>query len=165
MLVLGASGEIYQQLLNGGVAEDTALSIAGNIAGKLGAIKKDKNATPVQNLDIEQLVHISPEEREKISLLVGELIAAQREPKEDELNIKQLLGEQAQGVDIALFGRMLASNPEFNVEAAAKVAHALGSVQWRWKRISSRRSTILIVKKKMPVRRIWGSRACIRVVV
>ena len=71
-------------------------------------------------------MHISPEEREKISLLVGELIAAQREPKEDELNIKQLLGEQAQGVDIALFGRMLASNPEFNVEAACQVAHALG---------------------------------------
>ncbi|ERH73630.1 MULTISPECIES: type I-E CRISPR-associated protein Cas7/Cse4/CasC [Serratia] len=118
--------EIYQQLLKGGVAEETALAIAGNIAGKLGAIKKDKNATPLQNLDIEQLVHISPEEREKISQLVGELIVAQREPKADELNIKQLLAEQAQGVDIALFGRMLASNPEFNVEAACQVAHALG---------------------------------------
>ena len=29
-------------------------------------------------------------------------------------------------MDIALFGRMLASSPKFNVEAACQVAHAIG---------------------------------------
>lgn len=116
--------EIYLRLLNEGVVEKLSSSIAAKIAGRFGKLKTDKNAKKVEdNLDIEQLVHISPEERASIDELVSTLIAEQREPEENELN---LLRVRAQGVDIALFGRMLASSPAFNVEAACQVAHALG---------------------------------------
>jgi CRISPR system Cascade subunit CasC len=115
--------EVYKQLRAGGVDEKNALSIAGMIAGKFGKLKADKNAKAPENLNIEQLVHISPSEYQLINQLVERLIAEKREPEEHEL---KLLRETASGVDIALFGRMLASSPEFNVEAACQVAHALG---------------------------------------
>ena len=115
--------EIYKHLLAGGVAEKMALSAAGKIASQFGKLKADKNAKAEENLNIEQLVHISPDEYRHINQLVETLIADKREPEEGEL---KLLRETASGVDIALFGRMLASSPAFNVEAACQVAHALG---------------------------------------
>ncbi|HGY5180829.1 type I-E CRISPR-associated protein Cas7/Cse4/CasC [Citrobacter braakii] len=115
--------EIYKHLLAGGVAEKMALSAAGKIASQFGKLKADKNAKAEENLNIEQLVHISPDEYRHINQLVETLIADKREPEESEL---KLLRETASGVDIALFGRMLASSPAFNVEAACQVAHALG---------------------------------------
>lgn len=54
--------------------------------------------------------------------LAETLAEENREPKEEEL---ELLRNKSQAVDIALFGRMLASSPAYNVEAAAQVAHAL----------------------------------------
>ncbi len=116
--------EIYQALRSGDVAEKDALSIAAKIAGQFGKLKADKNAkSPLDNLDIEQLVHLSPEEQQKTMQLVNVLVAEKREPNDDEL---KLLRANVQSVDIALFGRMLASDPGFNVEAACQVAHALG---------------------------------------
>ena len=115
--------EIYKHLLAGGVAEKMALSAAGKIASQFGKLKADKNAKAQENLNIEQLVHISPDEYRHINQLVETLIADKREPEVSEL---KLLRETASGVDIALFGRMLASSPAFNVEAACQVAHALG---------------------------------------
>ncbi len=50
------------------------------------------------------------------------MIKEKRKPIDKELH---LLRKKHKGVDIALFGRMLASNPEFNVEAAVQVAHAI----------------------------------------
>lgn len=116
--------EIYQQLRSADVAEKTALTIAAKIAEQFGKLKADKNPkSPLDNLDIEQLVHVSPQEMQQINQLVQTLAADKREPAENELT---LLRADAQGVDIALFGRMLASSPAFNVEAACQVAHALG---------------------------------------
>lgn len=115
--------EIYKQLRNEGVAEKMALSIAGKIAEQFGKLKSDKGASAEENLEIEQLVHASPEEQQHIQKLLAVLITENREANPEELN---LLRANAQAVDIALFGRMLASKPEFNVEAACQVAHALG---------------------------------------
>jgi len=116
--------EVYQALRSGDITEKSALSIAAKIAGQFGKLKADKNAkSPLDNLDIEQLVYLSPEEQQQAMQLVEVLVAEKREPNDDELT---LLRANAQGVDIALFGRMLASSPGFNVEAACQVAHALG---------------------------------------
>jgi CRISPR system Cascade subunit CasC len=57
-----------------------------------------------------------------IKQLVDTLIADKREPSEEEV---KLLRKEQRSVDMALFG-MLASTPEFNVEAACQVSHALG---------------------------------------
>jgi CRISPR system Cascade subunit CasC len=107
--------EVEQDLLAGGIDESEAAKWAAAIAEQFGKLKKD-------SLEIEQLAHIAPEEWEQIRTLARTLAAERRAPNEDEL---ALLRARPKAVDIALFGRMLASNPAFNVEAAAQIAHAL----------------------------------------
>ena len=60
---------------------------------------------------------------EKVRVLAKRLSEEKREPTEEELAIFQ---NKNHAVDIALFGRMLASSPKFNVEATCQVAHAIG---------------------------------------
>ncbi|QBH96772.1 type I-E CRISPR-associated protein Cas7/Cse4/CasC [Limnobaculum zhutongyuii] len=116
--------KVYQQLIIGGFDEKLAMAISAKIAEQFGSLKKEKAPKDkLDNLDIEQLVHLSPEENQAVEQLIATLISENREPTDSEL---KLLRGQAHGVDIALFGRMLASSPEFNVEAACQVAHALG---------------------------------------
>ena len=57
--------------------------------------------------------------------MVKRIIETGDEPTEEELS---LLKHDNMAADIALFGRMLAKKPAFNVEAACQVAHAI-SVQ------------------------------------
>ncbi|WP_018416860.1 type I-E CRISPR-associated protein Cas7/Cse4/CasC [Teredinibacter turnerae] len=106
---------LYDTLVAGGVNEKKAKDWAMSIAGVFGKGKKD-------SLEIEQLAHISPEEKQMALDLAQKLIAENREPAVEEL---KLLKHNQTAVDIALFGRMLASAPAFNVEAACQVAHAL----------------------------------------
>jgi CRISPR system Cascade subunit CasC len=55
------------------------------------------------------------------SLAMGDI-----EGKEAEKEIKQALKE-GNGIDLALFGRMVATNPELNCDASAQVAHAIST--------------------------------------
>ncbi|WP_120512448.1 type I-E CRISPR-associated protein Cas7/Cse4/CasC [Photobacterium salinisoli] len=107
--------QIFDALIQGGVKEKSAKEWASTIAGVFGKGKKD-------SLDIEQLAHISPSEQDAALSLAAVLAAENRAPNSEELNV--LKAEQT-AVDIALFGRMLASSPAFNVEAACQVAHAI----------------------------------------
>ena len=109
--------EAYDQLVEKGVDQKMAGACAKKIAGVFGDLRKD-----AKEFEIEQLVHIGPEERQAISALVETLVAEKREPNDDELNL--LLPKPA-AVDVALFGRMLASKPKYNVDAACQVAHAI----------------------------------------
>jgi CRISPR system Cascade subunit CasC len=113
---------IYQQLLAGGIADKKAKLWAQAIAGQFGKLKKEDSNNPFNDLEIEQLVHVSQSEQTAIDRLIKTLIAEQRAPEESELNI---LRASEMAADIALFGRMLASKPSFNVEAACQVAHAI----------------------------------------
>ncbi|WP_367027380.1 type I-E CRISPR-associated protein Cas7/Cse4/CasC [Methylococcus sp. ANG] len=107
--------EALGMLTERGVHEQDAKPWAAAIAEQFGKLKKD-------SLEIEQLAHVAPEEWERIRRLAATLATEKRAPETDELAI---LRDRPKAVDIALFGRMLASNPTFNVEAAAQVAHAL----------------------------------------
>ncbi|MBL4826993.1 MAG: type I-E CRISPR-associated protein Cas7/Cse4/CasC [Spongiibacteraceae bacterium] len=113
--------ECYDKLVKNNVSEKNALEWAKDIAMQFGALKKDKDE-PLNELEIEQLVHISPAEQAAIDTLVAELAVQQRAPEKEELT---LLRKDDQAVDVAMFGRMLASKPAFNVEAACQVAHAI----------------------------------------
>ncbi|MCV6612124.1 MAG: type I-E CRISPR-associated protein Cas7/Cse4/CasC [Amphritea sp.] len=113
--------EIFGKLIGAAVEEKKALEWSKTIAGVFGKNKTDKKQ-PELALEIEQLVHIGPTEQTLIDQLVATLIAEQRAPESDELD---LLRKNNQAADIALFGRMLASNTAFNTEAACQVAHAL----------------------------------------
>ncbi|GAB3477087.1 type I-E CRISPR-associated protein Cas7/Cse4/CasC [Marinomonas epiphytica] len=107
--------QVFELLSEKGVPEKNATKWAGEIAGVFGKLKKD-------SLEIEQLAHISPEEQAAAFALAETLAAENRAPEKEE---KDLLRQNQSAVDIALFGRMLASSPAFNVEAACQVAHAL----------------------------------------
>ncbi len=108
--------EVFKRLLEKGVAEKKAEKWASAIAGVFGKVKKESP------LEIEQLAHVSPEEWQAVLSLADTLAEEDREPEKEDLD---LLRRNPKAVDIALFGRMLASSPAFNVEAAAQVAHAI----------------------------------------
>ena len=106
---------VAQKLVAKGVDEKKANEWAALIAAQFGKLKKD-------SLEIEQLAHVSPAEQQGIDQLIDLLAIENRAPQDNELN---LLRANTNAADIALFGRMLASSPEFNVEAACQVAHAI----------------------------------------
>lgn len=114
--------EIHKALVAQGVKEKEAKEWAKAVAGKFGVLKKEKKEKPLEDLEIEQLAHFSPEENEAIEALVARLAASKAAPSDDDLD---LLVKPQRAVDIAMFGRMLAATPQFNVEAAVQVAHAV----------------------------------------
>jgi len=113
---------ICKRLIEGKVVEKKAREWSRKIAEQFGKAKGSKDDGKPEWLEIEQLAHFSPEEIEQIDKLVDELIDRDSAPTDEEL---LLLREKPAAADIALFGRMLAAKPKFNVEAAAQVAHAI----------------------------------------
>lgn len=111
--------DIYEKLLQGGLKDKEASDIASTIAGQFGKVSTKRVH------EIEQLVHISPNEQQAINDLVNQVIQNKAKPADADL---VLLKKDNMAVDIALFGRMLASKPEQNIDAACQVAHAI-SVQ------------------------------------
>jgi CRISPR system Cascade subunit CasC len=109
--------EVFARLIAGGIEEEQAEEWTAMIATVFGKQNKDKK------IQIEQLMHFSPVEKQAVFDLTDVLINEQREPDKKEL--KALLHQLPKAVDIALFGRMLANDPKYNVEAAAQVAHAI----------------------------------------
>lgn len=109
--------QVFQYLKERGVADKPAQEWAISIAGVFGKSKSKKDP-----LEIEQLAHVSPAEQQSVMSLADVLANEKRAPTEEELN---LLTREETAVDIALFGRMLASSPAYNVEAACQVAHAI----------------------------------------
>ena len=114
--------QVFDALNRGGVGEKKAKQWAQAIADQFGKLKKEKKDKPLSGLEIEQLVHISPAEQQAVDALVQVLLTEQREPEKEELD---LLRQEEMAADIALFGRMLASKPAFNIDAACQVAHAI----------------------------------------
>lgn len=114
--------DVYRDLLAGGAAEKQARDWAKEIAKQFGKLKSDTSPVKNSDLEIEQLVHLGPEELAAIKSLVGVLIERKDKPGEHEL---KLLSKPRKAADIAMFGRMLADAADFNVEAAVQVAHAI----------------------------------------
>ena len=115
---------VYNPMVDNGISEKIAKESAIKIAGQFGKLKNEKSPKdPLTNLEIEQLVHISSNEQQAIKQLVDLLTSEKREPTD---NGVKLLRKENSSIDIALFGRMLADSPAFNIEAACQVSHALG---------------------------------------
>lgn len=113
--------EIFNILKEKGIAEQKAKEWSKKIAEVFGKLKKQDNDKPLSDLEIEQLVHISPEEYDSVLTLVNKLVERNSPPTAEEI---ELLRAKNKAVDIASFGRMLASKPAFNIEAAIQVSHA-----------------------------------------
>ena len=111
-------------IASAGIEDKKAVEWGAKIAACFGKPKSEKKKDdPFLATETEQLAHVSPAEFAAVKALAKKLAEEKRPPTEDEL---QLLRKDRMAVDIALFGRMLASAPAFNVEAACQVAHAFG---------------------------------------
>jgi CRISPR system Cascade subunit CasC len=114
------------------ISESKAKKYAQEIAGVFGKVKtvkknKDDEAKEIQSasfedLKLEQLAHFSQDEIMLISSLLEKISESGDEPAKDDL---MLLRKEHTAVDIAMFGRMLASSPIHNTEAAVQVSHAI----------------------------------------
>ncbi|WP_192035589.1 type I-E CRISPR-associated protein Cas7/Cse4/CasC [Halomonas sp. YLGW01] len=113
--------QAYDRLVERGMADKLAAQCAEKIAGVFGKLRKAGKGE-AHEFEIEQLVHVGPEELAALDALVETLVAENRVPEENDL---KLLRHTPAAADIALFGRMLAAVPEYNVEAACQVAHAI----------------------------------------
>jgi CRISPR system Cascade subunit CasC len=109
-------------------AKKYATEIAG-VFGKAKTVKKSKDgedketeSDPLVSLKLEQLAHFSQEEINQIGSLLEKISESGDAPTKDDL---MLLRKQHTAVDIAMFGRMLASSPMYNTEAAVQVSHAI----------------------------------------
>jgi CRISPR system Cascade subunit CasC len=98
---------------------DKAKEGARRIAGIFGKIKPENDDNPVH---IEQLAFVSPEERKAAFAIADKLAASEKLP---ENLVGEVLRKTDTATDIAMFGRMLADNPDYNREAAVQVAHAI----------------------------------------
>lgn len=119
--------ELQKRLVDQGEAEDRAREIANTVANvfsKLEAPKKGEPQEPVTTT----LAFISPDEWKMAEALADQLRSGEKPPALKELG-KQVLLRADGAVDIAMFGRMLAGDKEFqrndfNRDAAVQIAHA-----------------------------------------
>ena len=94
----------------------TALDKAGLGVADYGLEKLNE----LSALEVSQLTFISPEEYMAAFALADNALAG------DEIKTPlDILRDSTNGVDIAMFGRMLAEAPSKNIEAACQVAHAI----------------------------------------
>jgi CRISPR system Cascade subunit CasC len=87
--------------------------------------KKDaKSNVSKETLKSEQIVFYAQKEITAIEELIMKLRTLKKAPTTDQLT---MIMEKDPGdtADLALFGRMLAASPDFNVEAACQVGHAI----------------------------------------
>lgn len=117
-----AGAQVFKTLTDAGIADKPAREWTRAIAGQFGKLKADKKSETNDDLHIEQLAHISPQELASIDALARACGARGAAPTAEEL---KLLCKPRAAVDIAMFGRMLADAPAFNMEAAVQVAHAI----------------------------------------
>lgn len=145
---------IYSKLVADGVEPATAKQWSMDLQRAYGEPKEEDKSDELAALANTQLVHVSPTEEEKLGAFVQSLSAHLRLGTADEAvdiatkaieqrnkSQKQdkkkanatlaralaglLLNDAETSVDIALFGRMLASVPSYNFDAAVQVAHAI----------------------------------------
>ncbi len=112
---------ITKHLTQKGAAEPEAVRIAREISAAFGKIKNEKDK---DNTHIEQLAFISPDERRAALEMADRALGGEAVLKDKKL-AKLLLLPADGAVDIAMFGRMLAGNPDFNRDAAVQIAHAI----------------------------------------
>lgn len=118
-------GEVLRAaLIDKGASEDQATDLATKLADVFG--KLDAEAAKKGHIRTRQLAFVSPEEKAFALELAEKALAGEALP--DTKDLKKLVLRTADGAaDVAMFGRMLADDPDFNREAAVQVSHALST--------------------------------------
>lgn len=107
----------------GGVPDETAPPIAVELLKQIGITASKKKG--------EESSYLLFFSRPQLNTLAQEVLAhkdlwSDAAALAKTIDVKQVLGH-GHSLDVALFGRMVADLPEINVDAAAQVAHALGT--------------------------------------
>ncbi len=112
--------EIEKHLIGREVGAETARKAATEVAKVFSKLEGEKSGKPPLTTT---LAFVSPEEWRLAHELAAKLAAGE---SVDEKALKARVLRHADGaVDIAMFGRMLAEDPDFNREAAVQVSHAI----------------------------------------
>lgn len=120
------------RLMKSGVDADQAKLVAQNaIEGINLKLKNDKTEylLMVGDREVDQLTKVCQENIEKLNRPRDESKTDKKEKSNDKVLSKQLLDalDGGDAVDMALFGRMIATYPEKNIDAAVQMAHALST--------------------------------------
>jgi len=112
-------GEVVRDaLLAEGTGAEKAAEIAEGIVDVFGKVDAKNKART------RQLAFISPDEKAAAIDWAKKALAGEKLP--DNAELKKLVLRRADGAtDVAMFGRMLADDPDFNREAAVQVSHAI----------------------------------------
>lgn len=118
----------YEEMREAGISEENAMAWSKLIAAHFAKTRKAEKkgggeGKPLRELETEQIIHVSPNQRAAISALITQL--AEREDGPDKRELDAILNAAPKAADIGMFGRMLADNPKNNVDAAVQVAHAI----------------------------------------
>ncbi len=115
--------ELEAELAGQGVAPAAAKKTAAAVAGIFAKLEAPTKGQPQEPL-VTTLAFVSPEEWRLARELAARMLAGEDLPADKDL--KKMVLRRADGaVDIAMFGRMLADDPEYNREAAVQVGHAI----------------------------------------
>jgi len=115
--------ELEAELIAGGTTPDHARAAAVEVAGIFSTLEAPAKGQP-QTAMATTLAFVSPDEWVLARDLAAKKLAGEALPSGKDL--KRMVLRKADGaVDIAMFGRMLASDPEYNREAAVQVSHAI----------------------------------------
>jgi CRISPR system Cascade subunit CasC len=117
--------EIEKKLIAGGAAAEAARKVAVTVARVFSKLETPAKGE-AEKTRATTLAFVSPDEWRFADELAAKLLAGEPEPKD----LKGTVLRRADGaVDIAMFGRMLADDPDFNREAAVQVGHAITTHQ------------------------------------
>lgn len=113
--------QIEERLLANGVDPAQARDAATKVAAIFSKLEGEKDDRPPLTTT---LAFVSPDEWAFAHELADRLVAGEVLPADRDLK-KRVLRQADGAVDIAMFGRMLADDPDYNREAAVQVSHAL----------------------------------------
>lgn len=114
--------EVRRHLLDRGAGEKHADGIAKDIADIFGKVDEAAIKQNPANVRTRQLVFVSPDERAAAFEWADRMLAGGSRPD----NLKEVVLRTADSaVDVAMFGRMLAAEPDFNRDAAVQLSHAI----------------------------------------
>jgi CRISPR system Cascade subunit CasC len=116
--------EIRKHLEGKGLPTDKARKIAEDVAKVFGKIEAQDKKQP-ELVYATTLAFISPDERAMALRLADQAAEGRTLPSDVKELVKTVLRRADGAVDIAMFGRMLADNPDFNREAAVQIGHAI----------------------------------------
>ena len=112
---------LRDKLVKDGTDQAKAQKAAEAVAEIFGKLAKEKGS---DDMSASTLAFISPDEWSLAEKLATAQVAGENLPKDKDL-VERVLRKADGAVDIAMFGRMLASNADFNRDAAVQVGHAI----------------------------------------